>query len=524
MNTDKYISLDNLNYFAGGFKSLIKDTTVPSVKLKSSSGKDYIQRSDIKNLGEGSFICYIDENNRYRVNSTEYIYGPAIFFTSYSVVDYGDGNKDIFDFLVLSPTVAKRYKTNQDDITSFTYSWVDYVTSDNFQNDISEISSDSSIATLNINSPIGVVTNASGITVSWIDYISSTSETMLLPYNTFILGNTSEAVLNSGDVQILMPDGKRYNISDLTATSATVTEISTGGGSSLDVAEIDTAGTYTLNTFIAHNKTIITGLNVKLTYDERSFYSFTGTYPTVTKDLPIGTVVTCDSANTCLYIEKPNGWNYKLIYNQDTIPKAIMVPDTSQIAYDKTESNYLINNIYSDTKDMILALINETQFNEIISNGISKTNTRAFLKVVDSNHTPINLVFEFIFTAGSNAVGLDVHSIGAYPSSSGSGSYNWGITYYQINKYSTSSRAYIKLSDLITRNVTKVYTTNALTTEQNYWFLNESRAGYMLMNNSDILGKNNSSSYTPTSDYNPATKKYVDDAINAALANMNKTT
>ena len=34
---------------------------------------------------------------------------------------------------------------------------------------------------------------------------------------------------------------------------------------------------------------------------------------------------------------------------------------------------------------------------------------------------------------------------------------------------------------------------------------------------SDVLMKTNKSSYTPTSDYNPATKKYVDDSIKAAI-------
>ena len=34
---------------------------------------------------------------------------------------------------------------------------------------------------------------------------------------------------------------------------------------------------------------------------------------------------------------------------------------------------------------------------------------------------------------------------------------------------------------------------------------------------SDVLMKTNTSSYTPTSDYNPATKKYVDDSITAAI-------
>jgi hypothetical protein len=32
-------------------------------------------------------------------------------------------------------------------------------------------------------------------------------------------------------------------------------------------------------------------------------------------------------------------------------------------------------------------------------------------------------------------------------------------------------------------------------------------------NSSDVLVKTNTTSYTPSADYNPATKKYVDDAV-----------
>lgn len=46
------------------------------------------------------------------------------------------------------------------------------------------------------------------------------------------------------------------------------------------------------------------------------------------------------------------------------------------------------------------------------------------------------------------------------------------------------------------------------------------KAGYMFSNYAlaeNVLPKNNTSSYTPTGDYNPATKKYVDDAIATAI-------
>ena len=42
--------------------------------------------------------------------------------------------------------------------------------------------------------------------------------------------------------------------------------------------------------------------------------------------------------------------------------------------------------------------------------------------------------------------------------------------------------------------------------------------------NINYLGINNYTEFTPTGDYQPATKKYVDDAIAAALASLNTTT
>ena len=36
-----------------------------------------------------------------------------------------------------------------------------------------------------------------------------------------------------------------------------------------------------------------------------------------------------------------------------------------------------------------------------------------------------------------------------------------------------------------------------------------------------ILGKNNTESFIPTGDYNPATKKYVDDSINTIVGSIN---
>ena len=628
MNTDKYISLDNLDYFAGKFKDLIEDTTVPSVKLEPASGRQYIQRSDIKDLGEGSFICYIDADNKYRVGSTDYIYGPAIFFTNYFVEDLGEGNQDHYDFLVLCTEGIKKYKTNTSDPASFTYSWTNYVTEDDMPTDLYEINTTDTINPYLLTGihKLGLVTKPDGVSMSWTDYTSSDSKSMTLPYGTFVIGSSTDYVasgVSAGGLQMLTPDGKRYTITNITAVAATVTEVSaaymkqlavatyntstfievinmvennklvyckvsTGsggyryaviafkdtskvefnyvrktndgnnelwvytvtrnnewttvsmpisrrivagtnmtssynastntltlnatGGSSLDIAEIDTAGTYTLDTFTAHTKTIITADEVYLSYQDYSFYSFTGTYSTITKKLTIGTEITYNSYrySLYLYIEPKEDWSYIIYLNQVTNPKGLMGPAVDQIAYDKKVSNYLISNTQTGTKNMVLRLINETRFNAISSGSAADTNTRPFFKMIDSNLGIINIQFEFTFTTGSDAVALKAYVTGAYPSSNTSGNYNYGVNYYYIKKYATTT-CYIKLSDLITRSVTKVYTTSALTTEQNYWSITDLIAGYMLQNATEILGINNTTAYTPSSDYNPATKKYVDD-------------
>ena len=632
MDTDKYISLDNLDYFAGKFKDLIEDTTVPSVKLEPSSNRQYIQRSDIKDLGEGSFICYIDADNKYRVGSTDYIYGPAIFFTNYFVEDLGEGNQDHYDFLVLCTEGIKKYKTNTSDPASFTYSWTNYVTEDDMPTDLYEINTTDTINPYLLTGihKLGLVTKPDGVSMSWTDYTSSDSESMTLPYGTFVIGSSTDYVasgVSAGGLQMLTPDGKRYTITNITAVAATVTEVSaaymkqlaiatyntstftevinmvennklvyckvsTGGGgyryavvafkdrskvefnyvrktndgnnelfvytvnnnntwttvsmpisrrivagtnmtssynastntltlnatggSSLDVAEIDTAGTYTLDTFTAHTKTIVTADEVYLSYQDYSFYSFTGTYSTITKKLPIGTEITYNSYqyNLYLYIEPKVEWNYIIYLNQATNPKGLMAPDVDQIVYDKTVSNYLISNSKVSTKSKVLRLINETQFSAISSGSAADTTTRPFFKMIDSNLDVLNIHFEFTFTTGSDAVALKAYVTGAYPSSNTSGSYDYGINYYYIKKY-VATTCYIKLSDLITRSVTKVYTTSALTTEQNYWSITDLTAGYMLQDSTSILGKNNTTAWTPTGDYNPATKKYVDDAVAA---------
>ena len=40
-------------------------------------------------------------------------------------------------------------------------------------------------------------------------------------------------------------------------------------------------------------------------------------------------------------------------------------------------------------------------------------------------------------------------------------------------------------------------------------------------NTTDVLTKTNTTEFTPTSNYQPATKKYVDDAIKAAIEKYN---
>ena len=85
---------------------------------------------------------------------------------------------------------------------------------------------------------------------------------------------------------------------------------------------------------------------------------------------------------------------------------------------------------------------------------------------------------------------------------------NYQSTNYGIS-YNVLSKMWLRLS--ISNGEVTSYTNTSTS------------SSYLPLNTTDILGMNNTTSYTPTGDYNPATKKYVDDLvgdINTVLATL----
>ena len=72
---------------------------------------------------------------------------------------------------------------------------------------------------------------------------------------------------------------------------------------------------------------------------------------------------------------------------------------------------------------------------------------------------------------------------------------NFGVTYRILNKYQASF-------NIVDNEISTMSQKFAISWD-----------GYALDNNYDLLGRTNTTEYTPTGDYNPATKKYVDDKL-----------
>ena len=498
----------------------------------------------------GTHVYYVtmDSSFRYKVNgdtSWHYVSGPGMV---YSYKDGSDADMDKW-YDIMFYSVDKIVKYHKDYYDSFPSGYKEVAfDANNNNNGVYHITADTTVANLTGNNDIGVVTNTSGITLSWIDYTSSDSESMTLPCGTFILGSTNAAALGNGDnVQIIKPTSEQYVITNITSTAATVTEttptvvtsisssstdteiptakcvydaIQGGGGSSLDVNEIDTAGTYTLDTFTAHTKTIITGANVNLTYDETLFHYHTGNDYTVTKALPKGTEITCDSINRQLYVDTKDGWNYYLLYTQDTIPKAQYKPDETQPVFSPYSAQNLISSYSSDMAEYVYKILNEfyTTYDHLDSNPVPVQ--RPFFKNIDINSTaPMMLYFKYTFYSGMPYVKIQVPNAYAIPSSLDYSYGAYGVTYKKLVKASTYIDAYAKASEFFTRSVTALYSDTNCTQVITNWALSTASVGYILTTPDLIIGKNNTEVYTPTSNYQPSTKKYVDDKVQTALPN-----
>lgn len=101
---------------------------------------------------------------------------------------------------------------------------------------------------------------------------------------------------------------------------------------------------------------------------------------------------------------------------------------------------------------------------------------------------------------------------------SGSGNRQYGITYKNLNYYSLT--VYVSREEYDANNIQHVFSNSGLTgrtfiltsvSGANAWAIDENSLSI------GPLGTTNTSSYTPTQDYHPATKKYVDTQLNTRL-------
>lgn len=89
---------------------------------------------------------------------------------------------------------------------------------------------------------------------------------------------------------------------------------------------------------------------------------------------------------------------------------------------------------------------------------------------------------------------------------------NYGIEY--VNTHATSDWVYVKNEELDNGSITAVYSNESL--GKGLIHLDIASKGKEVYIGSS-LGTGNTQEYTPTGDYNPATKKYVDDTVNNAI-------
>ena len=190
-----------------------------------------------------------------------------------------------------------------------------------------------------------------------------------------------------------------------------------------------------------------------------------------------------------------------------------------------TSSSY--SSIYlSAEKDANYGEANNEALARAINNALSKidydilaTNSSRYC-AVPLNLTPINLIWgssAYPVTSATTSHGntsstyvsvtLRVNKFGISNAMGNTGS---PVMYYQFY-YNYSYSVYISAEEVRNKNITRVYTDQALTTAT---YLPESKSSIKVYNNYySFLPTNNTTEYTPTKDYHPSTKKYVDDNV-----------
>ncbi len=161
----------------------------------------------------------------------------------------------------------------------------------------------------------------------------------------------------------------------------------------------------------------------------------------------------------------------------------------------------------------------EKQLCKIINDYISGANKNFLISFAkdssDVTHTSVSIQ-NVVVSSGNVGIIFIVTSNNL----SGSGNRQYGITYKNLNYFSLT--VYVSREEYDANNIQHVFSNSGLT-GRTFTLYSSSGANAWAIEESSLsngpLGTTNTSSYTPTQDYHPATKKYVDTAVASVAAN-----
>jgi len=192
-----------------------------------------------------------------------------------------------------------------------------------------------------------------------------------------------------------------------------------------------------------------------------------------------------------------------------------------------SEKMYLISNI-NGYKGNIKTSDSEA-YNALIYQINRYLNTGFFslkAKHLDANKYPYFFVYDIVETTRDTSRNIATIKICAkclpsgYRIENSTGS-SYGVNYANV-QLETAIVCYVPLAEFDSKQITDIYDSNTLS---NKGMRTSSIYEYYVFKGSNlgVLGLNNTTAWTPTGDYNPATKKYVDDIvgnINTTLSNI----
>lgn len=153
----------------------------------------------------------------------------------------------------------------------------------------------------------------------------------------------------------------------------------------------------------------------------------------------------------------------------------------------------------------------EKQMCTIINNYVSGRNKNFIISFAPDNKdiTYTALVITSIIQSSDYA--RISFAVSPWGESTNGGSSYYGVLYHNSGSYFFT--VYVSAQEYANANVTQVFS-NMLLTDRNFNLTSQGGSSWTVDNiSTGPLGTNNNQSYTPTQNYHPATKKYVDDKI-----------